>query len=133
MFKRRNQVPKQDQRPVFLSIHKIRLPLNALVSIFHRVSGLVMFLSLPWVLCALSHSLSSAQGYSKVQAWLYTDHMGFVTYVVLLAWVYHAVAGLRHLVMDMGWGESLAASRLTSMLVLAVTAVCAYVLGVWIW
>ncbi len=124
---------RQDQRPVFLNPLQIRLPVNALVSILHRISGMVMFISLPWILFLLSQSLASASSYQSLQQWLFTTNYRCLFYLILLAWVYHALAGFRHLCMDMGWGESLCASRFTAMLVLVLTLALALILGVWLW
>jgi succinate dehydrogenase / fumarate reductase, cytochrome b subunit len=126
-------VTQHDQRPVFLSPHKIRLPLNAFVSILHRISGLVMFLSLPWLLCLLHTSLASAVEYNSLQQSLFSSNARWLLFVVLLAWCYHALAGLRHLCMDLGFCESLCASKTLAMMVLLGSSAGAYVLGVWLW
>ncbi len=123
-----------DRRPVFLSLHQIRLPVNGLVSILHRISGMVMFFSLPVLLCMASCSLKSAPHFSKVVASIsQPSGWGLVFYAILLAWVYHGLAGVRHLIMDLGWGESLSASRAMSFMVLWIFAVVAWALGSWLW
>ena len=40
-------------RPVFLEIPNIRLPIPGIVSILHRISGVILFVSLPLLLCLL--------------------------------------------------------------------------------
>ena len=123
-----------DRRPVFLSLHKIRLPINGLVSIFHRVSGLVMCLTLPIVLCALSCSLKSAAHFAQVKASLLQPQgWGLVCFLIALAWIYHVLAGMRHLIMDIGWGKSLSASRCMAFCVLLLFTASAVSLGVWLW
>lgn len=123
----------QQDRPVFLNLTQIRLPLNALVSILHRVSGLFMFLTLPWVYCWLDKSLASAQGFRMVQdSWSSVPMRVFLTLVVF-AWIYHALAGVRHLIMDFGYAESLTASRVLSWLVLLVFTGVAIYVGAYLW
>jgi len=51
----------------------------------------------------------------------------------LSALLYHLVAGVRHLIMDMGIGETLEGGKLGSQIVIAVSAVVIVLLGVWIW
>jgi len=52
---------------------------------------------------------------------------------LLSALLYHLVAGVRHLVMDTGHGETLEGGKLGSKIVLAVSAVLIVLAGVWIW
>lgn len=123
----------RDERPVFLNLFKIRLPLNGLVSILHRVSGVVMLFSLPWVLSVWSHSLASPKSFRALQNYFYDPYARLLAFVVMMSWVYHALAGARHLIMDFGVGESLCASRFSSGLVLLLTFLAACCLGVWLW
>ena len=52
---------------------------------------------------------------------------------LLSALLYHLVAGVRHLIMDMGIGETLEGGKLGSKIVLVVSAIVIVLLGVWIW
>ena len=100
------------KRPVFRNIHvtdivAYRLPLAGIVSILHRVSGLLMFLLLPGVIWMFDTSISTEISYdgftNAFVAGLGVLPAWFVKLVVLgLIWAYlhHAIAGLRHLWMD---------------------------------
>ena len=57
----------------------------------------------------------------------------FIAWGLLSALLYHLVAGVRHLIMDMGIGESLEGGKLGSKIVIAVSAVIIVLVGVWIW
>jgi succinate dehydrogenase / fumarate reductase cytochrome b subunit len=105
-------------RPKNLNLLSIRLPINALVSILHRVSGFLLFLVLPLVLWCLQQSLQSAAGFEQVQALL--THPLAKLILLSLAWAFfhHFLAGLRHLAMDVHWGTELASARFSSKLVL---------------
>src|SRR3569623_799184 len=61
-------MPNTKGRPVFLELTRIRMPVNAVVSILHRLSGLLLFAALPFVIYLLSLSLRDEQGYAEVQA-----------------------------------------------------------------
>jgi succinate dehydrogenase / fumarate reductase cytochrome b subunit len=52
---------------------------------------------------------------------------------VLAAFIYHLVAGIRHLVMEFGIGESLEGGRKGAVLVIAFTAIGVVLAGVWLW
>jgi len=45
------------QRPKYLDLFRIRLPVPGFVSILHRISGLGLFLFLPFLLWLLQSSL----------------------------------------------------------------------------
>jgi len=57
----------------------------------------------------------------------------FVAWGLLSASLYHLVAGVRHLIMDMGIGETLEGGKLGSKIVIAVSVVVIVLAGVWIW
>jgi succinate dehydrogenase / fumarate reductase cytochrome b subunit len=85
------------------------------------------------MLYALDKSLASEEGFAQVKACMTSPIAKFVIWGLLSALLYHLVAGVRHLVMDMGVGETLEGGKLGSQIVLAVSAVIIVLVGVWIW
>lgn len=83
------------------------MPAAAVVSILHRISGIIMFVLLPFVVWMLDRSLSSEISYDAFTS-AFRAGVGFVPgwflklMVLALIWSYlhHFVAGLRHLWMD---------------------------------
>ncbi|MGL6162015.1 succinate dehydrogenase, cytochrome b556 subunit [Microbulbifer sp.] len=120
-------------RPVNLDISTINLPVAALVSILHRVSGVVLFAVVALLLYMLSASLESEQGFAKVATAFDSTPAKLVLWAGLAALIYHLAAGIRHLLMDMGIGESLEGGRRSAVVVLAVSAVLILLAGVWLW
>jgi succinate dehydrogenase / fumarate reductase cytochrome b subunit len=49
------------------------------------------------------------------------------------AWMYHVLAGIRHMLMDLGYGESLPAGRYSAIAVMVLAGIAIIFLGVWIW
>ncbi len=118
---------------MFLNLFKMKFPPMAIISILHRISGVAIFLSLPFWLYFLSESLQGPLQFAKAQQSL-ASHWGvFIVFVSLLAVIYHLIAGVRHLLMDFGYGETLPTARYTAYLVLGLTGVFAVLLGVWLW
>ena len=60
----------KNKRPVYLNLFQIRLPVAGVVSILHRITGVVMVISLPLSLYALQQSLASADEYATVTGYL---------------------------------------------------------------
>ncbi|OYQ04192.1 succinate dehydrogenase, cytochrome b556 subunit [Pseudomonas mandelii] len=121
------------QRPVNLDLRTIKLPVTAYTSILHRISGIILFVSLAIMLYALDKSLDSEEGFGQVKACLTSPLAKLVIWGILSALLYHLVAGVRHLIMDMGIGESLEGGKLGSKIVIAISVVLIVLAGVWIW
>ncbi len=85
------------------------------------------------LLLALDTSLSSPERFEEVRAYLGSPLAKLVSWALLSALLYHLVAGVRHLIMDSGHGETLEGGKLGSKIVIAVSAVLIVLAGVWIW
>ncbi|BBP69695.1 Succinate dehydrogenase cytochrome b556 subunit [Pseudomonas fluorescens] len=85
------------------------------------------------MLYALGKSLGSEEGFAEVKACLTSPLAKFVAWGLLSALLYHLVAGVRHLIMDMGIGETLEGGRLGSKIIIAISVVLIVLAGVWIW
>ena len=120
-------------RPVNLDLSTITLPVTGYVSILHRMSGVVMLAGVLGLIWLLDATLSSAEGFASVQRCFASMGAKIVIWGILSALAYHLVAGIRHLIMDMGVGETLEGGRLGAKLVLVIAAVLILGLGVWLW
>lgn len=118
------------KRPKNLNLLTIRLPINAVVSIMHRASGVALFLVQPLLLLALQQSLAGDKEYAAVAAVL--QHWLAKLILIALAWAFlhHFFAGIRHLAMDVHWMSTLQKARFSSRVVLVLgavaTALCAW-------
>ena len=120
-------------RPVNLDISTIKLPAAALVSILHRVSGIVLFAVVALLLWMLDGSLASEQGFADVAAVFTSVPAKLILWASLAALIYHLLAGVRHLLMDLGIGESLEGGRRGATLVLILSVILILLTGVWLW
>ncbi len=122
-----------DSRPKFLDLRVIRMPLPALVSILHRVSGALMFLALPLMLWMLQGSLRSIETYTELAGALRHPLSKLVMLGLLWALAQHFFGGIRFLGIDLGAGVSLRPARATSKWVLAASLALTAVLGALLW
>ena len=121
------------KRPVNLDLGTIRLPITSYVSILHRVSGVILFFSVAIFLWLLEGSLSSEQGFEEVQALFANPLCQFIIWGSLAALAYHAVAGIRHLIMDLGFGEdSFETGRATAWVAVVVAAIIIVLVTGWV-
>ena len=120
-------------RPVNLDINTIELPVTAYASITHRVTGIILCAAVLVLLWFLNKSLASAEGFQEVQQILASTPIKILLMVILAPLWYHLVAGIRHLFMDAGIGETLEGGRLGAKLVFVISTILIIVTGVWLW
>ncbi|WP_411358140.1 succinate dehydrogenase, cytochrome b556 subunit [Pseudidiomarina salilacus] len=121
------------QRPVNLDLTTISLPAAGLSSILHRVSGVIMLISVGLLVWALATSLQSNEGFAMVYE-LFTSFIAkFIAWGILTALGYHLLAGVRHMIMDMGYCEELKSGRISAQIVFVLAIILSVLAGVWLW
>ncbi len=120
-------------RPKNLDISTIELPVSAKASILHRISGFALFFAVAFMLCALDASLESEQSFADLMSVM--DHWlaKLITWGILSALGYHFVAGVKHLFMDMGVGETKEGGRTGAIVTLISGVIVVILAGVWVW
>jgi succinate dehydrogenase / fumarate reductase cytochrome b subunit len=99
------------RRPVFLNLTKIRMPVGALTSIGHRVSGVVLTIGVPVVVYLLALSLKNEQAFAQVQSLLRLVPVKAAMVILVWALSHHVLAGARHLLSDFDIGSPLNSAR----------------------
>ena len=124
-------------RPKYLSLSallfEIRLPLPGWVSILHRVSGLLLFLAVLWLLFMLDRSLASEAGFESVRRYAGLPLVKLSLLILIWAYCHHFCAGIRFLFLDIDKGVDRAKARLTSVVVLVVSLALTAWLGIKLW
>jgi succinate dehydrogenase / fumarate reductase cytochrome b subunit len=124
-------------RPKYLSLgallFEIRLPLAGWVSILHRISGLLLFLALVWLLFMLERSLASEEGFEAMRRYAGLLPVKLALLALIWAYCHHFCAGIRFLFLDLDKGVDLATARLTSALVIVASLALTAWLGVLLW
>ena len=121
------------QRPVNIDLTTIKMHPAAHASILHRISGVIMVFAIGILLWTLSISLSSAEGFAQIKSLLDGIFFKIIILGICAALIYHLLAGLRHLLMDLGHFEELASGNATAKFIMALWVVLTAVVGVWLW
>lgn len=127
------KVVNTHSRPVHLDLTKMKFPPMAIISIMHRISGVLLFLLLPFVLYLLHASLQSQGSFLQLQLFVALPFVKLLMWVLICAVCLHFLAGIRHMLMDCGLGESLQIARVTAYLIIALEIVAMIFVGVWLW
>jgi succinate dehydrogenase / fumarate reductase, cytochrome b subunit len=122
-----------DKRPVNLDLTTIKFPIPALASISHRIAGVALFVAVPILLWMLDRSLASPESFAEMKELLAAPFAKLVIWGILAAVLYHLVAGIKHLVMDWGIGETLEGGRRFAIAGFIIAAVLIGLAGVWVW
>lgn len=123
----------KDNRPVNLDIGTMRLPITAWTSIAHRATGVFLFVGTAVLLWGLDASLESPESFEALQECLGSPLVKLVIWAVVSGLIYHSLAGIRHLIMDFGIGETMAGGVLGARLVIGLSIILILVAGVLIW
>lgn len=99
------------RRPVFLNLAKIKLPVGATTSIFHRVSGVLLAVGVPMVLFVLGRSIDGEAGFVQMAALLRQPWAKLLLVALIWALAHHMLAGVRHMLTDINIGSTLGAAR----------------------
>ncbi|MEE8056967.1 MAG: succinate dehydrogenase, cytochrome b556 subunit [Pseudomonadales bacterium] len=122
-----------DKRPVNLDFGTIDLPLPALVSITHRITGVLLVAGAAVFLWLLDESLASEEGFNTVKTLADSFICKLIIWAVLAVLIYHTVVGVKHLMMDIGFGETLEGGIAAAKLALLVVAVLIVLVGAYLW
>lgn len=123
----------RDTRPVNLDLGTIQLPVTAYASITHRVTGVLMFFSSFLMLWALDRSLASEASFGEVAALLSSPIAKLISWAIASFLTYHALAGIKHLIMDAGIGETMRGGVVGARTVFVLAAAASALWGVLIW
>ena len=126
--------------PAVKSNRPINLPLSqvisvnakspiAIASILHRISGIILFLLIPVILCVLQSSLASPESFAMV-----FDNVlvRFIAWIFVASDAYHFVMGIKHLLADMGMNEELKSGRTAAVISFVIAAILILASFVWV-
>jgi succinate dehydrogenase / fumarate reductase, cytochrome b subunit len=116
-------------RPVFLDLWRISLPATGYVSILHRVSGVLMVLSIPICAYLFDKAVSGPEGFAAVAAFFDNWFMRLVLLALTWSLLHHLFAGIRYLLLDLHVGLDRTYSRLGAWIVI-IAALSVLAIGV---
>ncbi|ESQ16850.1 MAG TPA: succinate dehydrogenase, cytochrome b556 subunit [Chromatiaceae bacterium] len=116
-------------RPVFLQLTQIKLPISALVSILHRVSGVLMIISMPIFAILFAQALQGPEGFAASAAFLNNPLVKLGLFFLGWALLHHLFTGIRYVIIDLGFGVDLPVARTTGWTAFGAALVMTIVVG----
>jgi succinate dehydrogenase / fumarate reductase cytochrome b subunit len=123
---------KNHTYPRYLNLLKISMPVAAVLSIVHRLSGVLLVMVTPVLIYFFELSLKNPEGFDHMRSLMQS---GFIRLVVVVgAWLalHHFFAGIRFLLIDIEVGVERQQARRSAWLVHALAAGCALLVAGWI-
>ncbi|TNF33072.1 MAG: succinate dehydrogenase, cytochrome b556 subunit [Gammaproteobacteria bacterium] len=118
----------RDSRPFYLNLIKIRLPIQGVVSIIHRVTGVLMFLAIPFFVYLLDLSLQGEAGFTRASEILSLTIIRLGMLLLLWSLLHHFYAGIRYLLIDFDIAVDKQGSRKTAWTVLVLEIITLVIL-----
>jgi len=112
-------MPNDKKRPVFLNLIRIRQPATAVLSIGHRLSGIILVLAIPLFVLMFDLSLRSEEGYRYVSELLQGRPVRVMLVGLIWFFAHHVLAGIRYLLIDADIGSEIDQARFSARLVFA--------------
>ncbi len=105
---------KQKTAPKFLNLLAIKLPPGGIASIGHRISGVLMFLSIPLFAWLFGLSLQNETGFLRAAEIVQGTPFRLLSLVLVWSLSHHLLAGVRHLFLDIDVGVDKGAARISA-------------------
>ena len=123
------------ERPVNLPLPRLALamPITALASILHRITGIVLFGGMFYFCYLLDLAVTDASGFDKAAALVHAPLGRLALWVILTSLAYHVLAGVKHLLLDFHLGDSFAGGRAGAWISIVLAGIAGIVVAVWLW
>ena len=119
--------------PIFLNLLKIQLPIAGVSSILHRISAVGIFILLLPFSIVLVLASNSEEGFLTASYLLSLNSIKILLVLLLTGLTYHYIAGIRHLVMDFGYWQTLNAGKISAILTIVLSGLISLIIMVLVW
>lgn len=122
------------KRPVNLDFTTMSLPIMGIASILHRVSAVIIWVAMAFLLPVLYISLDSPEGFDRLSRMATESFIAqFFIWGFMTAMGYYAMGGLKHMIQELGYFEDLKGGMLISKVAIGLGIVISLLIGVRIW
>ncbi len=117
------------RRPKNLNLLTIHFPWSAIMSIGHRLAGIVLVFCIPYLLYLFELSLKGETEFLSVQMQLQQPLVKLLWLTIIVAISHHFFAGIRFLLLDIELGVSKCQAQKTAIIVLLCTTLSAFIVA----
>ena len=122
----------EDKNPLSPHIQIYRWQISSLVSISHRVTGIINIIAITLICFWASLLLLGESNYEMIKIFLSSIFGKFTVLALTWSFLFQVLSEIRHLIMDLGFGFEIKTTKITGLLVIfgsIVLTVVFYVIG----
>jgi len=108
----------ENKNPLSPHIQIYRWHISSLVSISHRITGIINIIAITLICIWVSLLVSGDASYIFINQILNSIFGKFITLALVWSFSFQMLSEIRHLIMDMGYGYELQTTRITGLLVI---------------
>ena len=110
----------ENKKPLSPHIQIYRWHISSLVSISHRITGIINIIAISFICLWSSWLIFGESNYNIINFFLSSFFGKFITLGLVWSFSFQILSEIRHIVMDMGYGFELQTTRLTGLVVILV-------------
>ena len=122
----------ENKRPLSPHIQIYRWHVSSLVSISHRITGIINIIAITLICLWVSSIFISEKNYEIINILLSSKIGKFIILGLTWSFSFQILSEIRHLIMDLGYGFELKTSKITGLLVMfgsLILTVIFYIIG----
>ena len=122
----------ENKRPLSPHIQIYRWHVSSLVSISHRITGIINIIAITLICLWVSLIFISENNHEMVNLFLSSKIGKFIILGLTWSFSFQILSEIRHLIMDLGYGFELKTSKITGLLVIfgsLILTVIYYIIG----
>ena len=108
----------EDKNPLSPHIQIYRWQVSSLVSIAHRITGIINILGITIICLWISLLLLGENNYGMINMFLNSFFGKFIILGLTWSFLFQVLSEIRHLIMDMGYGFELQTTKVTGLIVI---------------
>ena len=108
----------ENKRPLSPHIQIYRWHVSSLVSISHRITGIINIIAITLICLWVSLIFISENNYEMINLFLSSKIGKFIILGLTWSFSFQILSEIRHLIMDLGYGFELKTSKITGLLVI---------------
>ena len=109
---------KNKNNPLSPHIQIYSWHISSLISISHRITGVINFIALTFVSIWISSMLLGATNYEFIKSILDSFFGKFIVNGIIWSFSFQILSEIRHLFLDLGYGFELKTSKITGLIVI---------------
>ena len=122
----------ENKKPLSPHIQIYRWHISSLVSISHRITGIINIIAITLICLWVSLTFISESNYETINLLLNSKFGKFIILGLTWSFSFQILSEIRHLIMDLGYGFELKTSKITGLIVIfgsLILTVIFYIIG----